>query len=274
MRSIAFAACISTPGAHDEPIDITSRFSTASLLLVTVVIATFAASGPRVAAADTISIVGTSAFASESSAGTGPAYPLEQPRRFKTAQVGTGGNSPLAGQAGLLFFELPDLSAQPEITSAELTVELTDARDNGVDGQVPSSYNVDLYFLGTHSDLVILEGDYGDGAILPTGATLIQDNWWVASDDSQIGTSKAISVGGEINSVYTNGIPDGAYAVFGLYGDIDFTVNQFTTFFFEQEGPKPDLGITFVPEPSTLTLCAFGIVSLAIWRRRNATRLQ
>jgi hypothetical protein len=194
------------------------------------------------AAVPTTSIVGTSVTADEASTAT--AFPSEQPGRFKQADVGTGGNPPQAGEAGLLFFELPDLSAQPEIASAELIVELTDARDNGIMGEVPGSFNVDLYFLGIRTDLAVLVDDYGDGAMLPTGATLVQDNWWVANDDSQIGTSKAISVSSEIESVYTNGLPGGSYAVFGLYGDIDFTVNEYTTFFFEVKGPKPDLEIT------------------------------
>jgi hypothetical protein len=125
---------------------------------------------------------------------------------------------------------------------------------------------------GTHSERVILVEDYGDGASLPTGATLIQDNWCVANDDSQIGTSKSIAVDAEIESVYTNGVPNDVYAVFALYGDIDFTVNRYTTFMFEEKGPKPDLLITHVPESSTFGLCALGLVSLAASRRWKAAR--
>ena len=132
-----------------------------------------------------------------------------------------------------------------------------------------------MYFLRLHSELVILGDDYGDGATLPTGAALIQDNWWVANDDSQIGTSKSIAVDDAIRSAYTNGIPNDAFAVFGLYGDIDFFKNNAGTFWFESKGPKPDLEITSVPEPSIFSLCALGIVSLATWRRWNsATRSQ
>ena len=151
----------------------------------------------------------------------------EDPNVNVQASVGTGGFNADAGLSGLLLFELPVLSSAP--TFAQLTTTLSEARDLGSLSQVPSTFNVDLYFLGLRSSVTISEpADYIELGTIPAGASLIQADWWVMNDDSQIGTSQSISVLSQIQSSYSGGTPNDNVAVFGLGGDINFGNNTFT----------------------------------------------
>lgn len=176
------------------------------------------------------------------------------------AQVGTGGGGGIGdniGLAGIFFFQMPDLSATPQIDLAELTVLLTGGRDAGP-GQVPDGYSVDLYMLDPQSNLTMTTPmHYGDGGQLPASAMLIQADWWTAGDDSQIGTDKTIDVTAFLASLYTDGTPNDTYAVFALYATDDLPDIYDGTYFFEDSTIHPDgplLAITAnVPEPTSIT---------------------
>lgn len=191
------------------------------------------------------------------------------------AQVGTGGAGGPGdniGLAGILFFELPDLTDTQTILLSELTVMLTGARDDGPD-RVPDDYNVDLYVLPARAaETLDKPGDYGDAGGVPATATLIMEDWWAQGDDSQIGTSKTIDVTSAIQSLYTAGVPDSTYAVFALYADDDLPDSYNGTYFFEQstENPSgPQLSITAVPEPGSIGLTVLLLAAVANIRQRR-----
>lgn len=182
------------------------------------------------------------------------------------AQVGTGGPSYNAGLAGILFFQLPDLSAYPNILTADLSILLGWARNSGIFGQVPRNFNVDLYSLGTRSvDQIVEPGDYGDGGYVQPGATLLVDNWWTASDNTQIGSTKTIDVSSAVSAAYTNGIPEDNFLTLALYSDIPLNSNIYTTYGFGN--PELVLTTTTVPVPAAIWLVGSGLLWLIGLRR-------
>lgn len=189
-----------------------------------------------------------------------------------TGTGGSGGSGDNIGLAGILFFELPDLTAAPNIGLAELTVFLTDGRDDGA-GQVPDNYDVNLYLLPAQATLTVNKtGHYGDGGELPFGATLLQAAWWEKGNDAQIGTSKAIDVTSAIQALYAAGTPTNTYAVFALYATTNLPDFYQGTYFFEQDTVNPDgpkLAITSsVPEPNAIVLLTSLSMLVVIHRRK------
>ncbi len=180
--------------------------------------------------------------------------------------VGTAGstNDSSAGMAGLLFVQLPDLTAAPQVQSAQLSLLMGNPRQGGVVGVVPE-FNVDLYYLGLRSTLSINKpGDYGELGINPAGSTLVQDNWWLAHDTTQIGVTQSIDITSSLQNAYTSGVPNDSFAVFGLYGDASFATNTFTTYWFG----NPQFEITHIPTPGSVAL--LGASGLLAVRRRRA----
>jgi len=193
-------------------------------------------------------------------------------------RVGSGGGGGGTKLAGLLFVELPDLQHAPNIQSALLTVHLTRARQTGTLGQVPDNYDVELYSLGLRSSIFVNKpGDYGDGGGVPAGAQLIEADWWVQGDDSQIGTSKSVDIAAVLQGHYSAGVPADTYLVFALYADTPVSVD-FSTWFFDEDPLFPGLviqsasSITVPALSLPMRVVLFALLALAAWHLRNVDR--
>lgn len=189
-------------------------------------------------------------------------------------QVGVGGNLTNAGLATILFYELPQLQSTDVIQSADLTLTLLSARNRRTYGPVPTSFNVDLYTLGTRALNQIIEpGDYGDGGRLPASATLITDNWWVAGDNSQIGLEKTTDISSAVISAYSSGLQAGDFLVFGLYADIPLYSNNYTTYHFGLDTTATLSVSSAVPLPGAALLFGSGMFGLLAFARRKKGRI-
>ena len=196
---------------------------------------------------------------------------LSNPNPPDLGQVGVGGTATSAGLATILFYELPQLQNTDVIQSAYLSLTLLNARNLRTDGQVPTSFNVDLYTLGTRALNQIIEpGDYGDGDRIPASATLITDNWWVAGDNSQIGLEKTADISTAVISAYSSGLQAGNFLVFALYADIPLDLNNYTTYKFGIDTTATLSVSSVVPVPGTALLFGSGMLSLLTFARRKA----
>ena len=198
------------------------------------------------------------------------------------------------GKAFVVPFLLPTLPTGSTFTSASFTAYLTTALTGG---QVyPSSttaftFNGDLYGLGVRSAATVATGDYFQGALDTTNATLLQDNYVTpastpTSDATPVTTAgtSGTAIVNYLNTIDANNAAAGQYVFFrinadansGATGDVAYTIYTADQTAVTVNGtaitPTPALTYTnsAVPEPATAGLATAAAAGALLRRRRSA----
>jgi hypothetical protein len=197
-----------------------------------------------------------------------------------TIRPGTGGDSSgggIRGQAGIFFFALPTLSPGATIAGARLHIHYLGPDTSG--GMPIPEFNIDAFGIGARSSPLIQASDYYAGPAGSSTNTLIQAAVITPSTaPGDLGIANPNLLNFATSLYQPNGTPVSAFAVFRFNPDIPLpapspprrgyllaTADNADPSLW----PELDVTVTSVPEPSSLMLLGFAIVTAGCygWRR-------
>lgn len=197
-----------------------------------------------------------------------------------TNRVGVAGND-LHGQAAVFFFALPTLPSRAALVGAELDLQYMGVSQFTV--TVTPEFNADLYGIGARSTPTILGSDYYDGP--PSGgagALLADDLITPSTAPGRLSVSGGALLDFVASLYQADGTPTAAYAVFRASPDAHLPPFSSPYRGYELASADntdggsfvPQLTLTVVPEPGSLSLLASGVGTLVILRRARGNSLR
>lgn len=197
-------------------------------------------------------------------------------------RVGSGGDDE-RGHAAVFFFELLVLSinSTDEITSAQIDLTYLGFAPFSFPQYVPTE-DGDLYGIGGRSTATVLPADYYDGSPTIAPDTLIEASILTPTTDTGVlnlsttGSSNLLTF---VRSLYDpTGMPVENFAVFRVNMAIDVIPDSGDLYGYDLASAEnvdngganiPQLTITVVPEPSSMTMVIVGALMLfaVAWRR-------
>jgi hypothetical protein len=200
-----------------------------------------------------------------------------------TLRAGTGGNN-VRGLAPVFFFALPALPSRDSLAGVVFDIQYLGFASGSPGIFVNPEFNIDFYGLGARSTPTILSTDYYDGDSSLSPDTLMAKGFITPTTATGTLQLSGATFTNYLRSLYNpDGTPMAAFAVFRANADIHLPDYSGRLRGYELASANntdaaganvPRLGLTVVPEPSSLVLSLVGAAFLTGcgWRRSRTPR--